>query len=73
MLGNSNTEDRIYCRAQNIDQVLNFIWEDSAKSEKCRRLMSARCREYAVEHFDKEEKYKSYMELYSEIINKCKL
>ncbi|WP_444105369.1 glycosyltransferase [Bacteroides sp.] len=58
---------------KNIDQVLNFIWEDSAKSEKCRRLMSARCREYAVEHFDKEEKYKSYMELYSEIINKCKL
>lgn len=54
---------------KNLEQVLNFIIAFSKMSNQKRRLMSEKCRTYAVEHFDRREKYKNYLNLYEELLS----
>lgn len=51
-------------------QVLKYILEDSLLSAEVKVKRSAKCREYAVEHFDREKKYQEYLNLYKKIIAK---
>lgn len=53
----------------NIEAVAKAIEELCAED---RDAMRTRCREYAVAHFDKQECFKKYLELYEEIIRKNK-
>lgn len=56
--------------AKDEKQVLKFILEDSLLSAEVKVKRSAKCREYAVEHFDREKKYQEYLNLYKKIIAK---
>lgn len=49
-------------------QVLKYILDDSSLSKDDKNKRSAKCREYAVEHFDREKKYQEYLNLYKKII-----
>jgi glycosyltransferase involved in cell wall biosynthesis len=53
----------------NIEAVAKAIEELCAED---RDAMRTRCREYAVAHFDKQECFKKYLDLYEEIIRKNK-
>ena len=49
-------------------QVLKYILEDSSLSADVKEERIAKCRKYALEHFDKEKKYQEYLNLYESII-----
>lgn len=49
-------------------QVLTYILEDDALRPEHRKSRSQMCREYALTHFDKEMKYKEYVDLYISLI-----
>ena len=64
------TKDTGYiAEPKNLDQVLNFIIASSEMSKKERSIMSEKCRSYAVEHFDRREKYKEYLNIYEELLS----
>lgn len=49
-------------------QVLKYILEDSSLSADVKVKRSAKCREYAVAHFDREKKFQEYLNIYNSII-----
>lgn len=63
------TEETGYvAEAKNEIQVLKFILYDKELSHEERKKRSKLCREYAIEHFDKEKKYNEYVDLYKQIL-----
>lgn len=63
------TEETGYvAKAKNEIQVLKFILYDKELSHEERKKRSKLCREYAIEHFDKEKKYNEYVDLYKQIL-----
>lgn len=51
-------------------QVLKYILEDSSLSAALKEERSAKCRKYALEHFDRENKYQEYLNIYNSIIKR---
>lgn len=56
--------------AKDVDRVLDFILRDAELGKEERLSRREKCREYAVAHFDKREKYNEYMQLYEKLIKK---
>lgn len=54
--------------AKDENQVLKYILEDSELNEDIRIQRRTKCREYALNHFDKEKKYQEYLNLYNSIL-----
>lgn len=55
---------------KNEEQVLKYIVEDSNLCVELRKSRSQKCRDYALQHFDREKKYQEYIHLYKEVTNK---
>lgn len=56
--------------AKDVDRVLDFIIRDADLGKEERLSRMEKCREYAIAHFDKREKYNEYMQLYDKLIKK---
>lgn len=56
--------------AKDVNQVLDFIVHDAQLCQGERLSRSNKCREYALSHFDKQNKYNEYMQLYCMIIKR---
>lgn len=55
---------------KDVNRVIDYIVHDAQISPKERLSRSKKCREYALSHFDKQNKYDEYMQLYNRIINR---
>lgn len=53
---------------RNKEQVLEYILTDSKFSMEYRQARSCKCRQYAIEHFDRDKKYQEYVNLYNSLI-----
>lgn len=56
--------------AKDVDRVLDFITRDADLGKEERLSRREKCREYAIAHFDKCEKFNEYMQLYDKLIKK---
>lgn len=50
------------------EQVLEYILTDSNFSMEYRQARSCKCRQYAIEHFDRDKKFQEYVNLYNSLI-----
>lgn len=54
--------------ANDVSTVLKYILHDASISEYKRNERRNNCRKYAIKHFDKEDKYQEYLNLYNSLL-----